>query len=251
MDKQTAILVNIPHASTVIPEAEASSFNAKYLQREIGLMTDHFTDDLFSSDNTTIRFPVSRLVCDVERFRADEDEIMSAKGMGAIYTACSDYNRLRTVSDEHKEYLLKTYYDPYHQEFEEQTERKLQTFGKCLIIDGHSFPAKPLPYENGQNPCRPDICIGMDDYHTPSRITELLYSHFEGKGYTVAVNAPFAGAIVPSRFYRTNLDVQSVMIEINRGLYIDNEIRKTKRYGQVKRDIGEAIRALESHIQIK
>lgn len=32
--------------------------------------------------------------------------------------SCFDYNRLRTVSDEHKEYLLKTYYDPYHQEFE-------------------------------------------------------------------------------------------------------------------------------------
>jgi len=56
-------------------------------------MTDAFTDDLFVPDFVgaqTIIFPMSRLVLDPERFLNDDDEIMSALGMGVIYTRTSD-----------------------------------------------------------------------------------------------------------------------------------------------------------------
>jgi N-formylglutamate amidohydrolase len=47
-------------------------------------ITDHFTDDLFALPNhlaTPVRFPVSRLVVDPERFENDELEPMS----GAVW----------------------------------------------------------------------------------------------------------------------------------------------------------------------
>jgi len=47
------------------------------LALELLCMTDAFTDDLFAStpfEAARVVFPVSRLVCDVERFANDADE---------------------------------------------------------------------------------------------------------------------------------------------------------------------------------
>ncbi|MBR0092762.1 MAG: N-formylglutamate amidohydrolase [Lachnospiraceae bacterium] len=245
MQKTSEIIINIPHASTVIPKDERQYFVTKELQREITVMTDHFTDDLFDVGEERLIFPVSRLVCDVERFRDDAKEIMSRKGMGAIYTSCHDHSRLRVMPEAHKEHLLKTYYDPYHKSFENMVQDRLDVFGHCLIIDGHSFPGIPLPYEIDQSKERPDICIGTDDFHTPGEMVDMLRVFFRKQGYTVALNAPFAGAIVPARYYRNNSNVQSLMIEINRGLYIDHQVRKKPQYEKIKTDIAGAIRMLK------
>ena len=49
----------------------------------------------------------------------------------------------------------------------------------CLIIDGHSFPALPLPYELNQRAFRPDFCIGTDDFHTPEELVATVESELE------------------------------------------------------------------------
>src|SRR6185436_3514585 len=68
---------------------------------------------------------------------------------------------------------------------------------------------------------RPDICIGTDDFHTPAALSSLAGRLCEQAGWTVAVNRPFAGALVPMAYYRTDARVQALMIEVNRRLYLD------------------------------
>ena len=244
MQKKNPVLINVPHSSTFIPPGERRFFETPYLNRELAVMTDHFCDDLYRTGDEMLRFPISRLVCDPERFRDDSEEIMATIGMGAIYTSCSDGTRLKKVSISHKEKLLRKYYDRYHRRFESAVERKIRKYGKCLIIDGHSFYDEPLPYEFDQEPTRPDICIGTDDYHTPREIEQKLSCFFAERGYSVKINSPFAGSIVPLRYYRKDRRVMSVMIEINRGLYINHEINKTKDYARIKNDMAEAVRLL-------
>ncbi|MCL0044082.1 N-formylglutamate amidohydrolase [Dehalococcoidia bacterium] len=69
------------------------------LDSELLAMTDLFTDQLFgqagSYGATLFINRVSRLVMDPERFPDDQDEPMSAKGMGAIYTKTSQGGDLR------------------------------------------------------------------------------------------------------------------------------------------------------------
>jgi N-formylglutamate deformylase len=89
-----------------------------------------------------------------------------------------------------------------------------------MLIDGHSFPSIPLPYELDQGPERPDICIGTDPDHTPHWLRDLAVAVFEGLGWSVAVNRPFSGALVPFA-YATHRRVGSVMVEVNRRLYMD------------------------------
>jgi N-formylglutamate amidohydrolase len=90
-----------------------------------------------------------------------------------------------------------------------------------LIVDAHSFPARPLPYEAYQDPDRCDICVGTDPFHTPIWLADLAIHEFRNRGYRVEVNCPFGGSLVPEKHYRQDKRVLSIMIEVNRSLYMD------------------------------
>ncbi len=93
----------------------------------------------------------------------------------------------------------------------------------CLIIDGHSFPALPLPYELNQTAFRPDFCLGTDDFHTPDELVAKVEKILKSCGYSTAQDQPFSGTIVPMKHYRKDQRVQSLMIEINRWLYLKKD----------------------------
>ena len=211
----SAIILHIPHASTALPNEVEFLLGHEALAYEVDAMTDHHTDRLFDlSGARRCVFPVSRLVADPERFIEDE---MEQVGMGVIYTHTSSGQRLRHISTAQRQYLIDQYYHPHHLQLTMIARDVLIKHDRCLIIDCHSFSALPLHYETDKY--RPDICIGTDAFHTPPSLTANLVYTFEKLGYSVAINTPFAGAIVPLDYYQRDQRVQSVMIEINRGLY--------------------------------
>jgi len=188
-------------------------------------MTDRHTDELFDVPGLSaerIVFPVSRLVVDPERFLEDSKEPMAARGMGAVYERTSDSRPLRDKpSADERRMLIDRYYRPHHTRLNGAVDRSLARHGRCLIVDGHSFPSRPLPYEDDQDPDRPEICIGTDDFHTPEHLAGEAVAIFERAGFRTAVNRPFAGTIVPMAHYRRDPAVASIMVEVNRGLYMD------------------------------
>src|SRR6056297_1290090 len=152
-----SIILHIPHSSTMIPEEERQHLllSEPELETELLKMTDHYTDELFEFEHsqiTTLRFPISRLILDPERFIDDQQEAMSARGMGVIYTKTSDGKKLKVpLPTAHREYLLNAYYHPHHTQLKNMVQSALHTEKKALIIDCHSFPGFPLPYEFEQN----------------------------------------------------------------------------------------------------
>lgn len=230
MQKQSPLLIHVPHAGIDIPAHERVAFplSEPELAREKFLMTDHYCDMLFDFGETELVFPYSRLLCDMERFRRDEDEPMAARGMGAVYTKRSDGRILRRVTANERERILREYYDAHHARFASLTWEKLEAFGCCLILDGHSFHPSRLPHEDDPN--RPDICIGVDEYHTPLELVERCVRLLTGQGCTVAINSPFSGSIVPIEFYRKDANVLSIMFEVNRRLYMDGRGEKTPEF---------------------
>ena len=115
-----------------------------------------------------------------------------------------------------------------------------------MIIDCHSFPSIALQYELDQSEARPDICIGADDFHTPDWIIDKLFEEFEGFGYSTAVNKPFSGTIVPLPYYKKEPKVLSVMIEVNRKLYMDElSGSKNSGYNTLKSNISIILSKLE------
>jgi N-formylglutamate deformylase len=212
-----AIILHIPHASTVLPNKVAFLLGAENLAYEVDAMTDHHTDQLFDlSGARRCVFPVSRLVVDPERFIEDS---MESVGMGVVYTHTAAGEALRAISEIDRLALINSYYHPHHTALTRMADECLEKHNQCLIIDCHSFPAQPLPYENDLN--RPDICIGTDSYHTSAELKGCLLEAFEAAGYVVAIDSPFSGSIVPLKHYQLDRRVSSVMIEVNRSLYDD------------------------------
>ena len=101
-------------------------------------------------------------------------------GMGVTYTRGSLRQPLSEQPSQGKrQELLERYYIPHHQKLTEAVEESLLANDHCLIIDGHSFPALPLPYELNQTSFRPDFCLGTDDFHTPEEPVERVETILE------------------------------------------------------------------------
>ncbi len=238
------MLLHIPHSSTYIPEDLLGMFTVskETLDHELLVMTDRYTDELFDCSDNRIVFPVSRLICDVERFREKDMETMTSKGMWVCYENTSELTPLKRVSREHASCVLEHYYDMHHKALTEAAAHTKDLCGNVLIIDCHSFSPLPLPYEDDRTADRPDICIGTDDFHTPRTVSDTLVKAFSEMGYRVSINSPYSGSLVPMAYWRRDPSVMSVMIEVNRKLYMDGTTgEKLKRFNTVRDHIGKAL----------
>jgi len=221
------VILHIPHDSIMIPKDIADQYiiSNDELYQELILMTDHSTRQLFAKDvkkDRIVYAQFSRLVVDVERFEDDGKEPMASHGMGVIYTKTANQKALRRpLSIDEREYLLDRFYRPYHDWFQSEVDKVLKKYGHCLVMDCHSFLSRPLPYEMKQSLRRPEICIGTDPFHTPKELEESFVKAFTDEGYSVSVNEPFSGAIVPMKHYKKDDRVKAIMIEVNRSLYVD------------------------------
>jgi N-formylglutamate amidohydrolase len=244
------IIAHVPHASVVIPPDVRAEIllSDDELADEILRLTDHFTDELFADlaqlGATLFVNDLSRFVFDPERFLDDSAEPMASRGQGVVYWQGTQGQPLRRASSELREHHVRLRYRPYHAALDELVAQQLQAAGECLLIDCHSFPSVPLPSELDQSPDRPDICIGTDETHTPSALATAFEGAFADEGWRVKRDAPFAGTFVPSGSYGTDTRVRSVMIEVRRGLYMDEAAgTRLSVLGQVRAAITRAVSA--------
>ena len=240
------LIIHIPHSSMDIPKKHLDTFTADsetILQNQIAL-TDYATDDLFNHLNHQNRlvFPVSRLLCDVERYENDEDEIMVNRGMGVVYTHGAYGEKLRLTNVNLRNEIVQLYYKPHHNQLLKAVQTMIDEEGYCIIVDAHSFPSKPLPYEFDQNPDRADFCIGTDDYHTPASLVKCITDYLREMKYSVELNKPYSGTMIPLELYNKGVPVISVMIEVNRRLYMDEAtVTRSSGYDSTKRTINNLL----------
>jgi len=242
------VVLHIPHSSRDVPaeERRAICLDDVELQKELLRMTDAHTDQLFPGtplEAARVVFSISRLICDVERFASDENEPMVTRGMGVIYTRTSNGDVLRALPDAAtRRSLLDRWYWPHHSRLEHVVNAVVRELDVCLIVDSHSFPSVALPYELDQTGERADFCVGTDAFHTPSYLRDVIVAAVKDAGYSVGVDTPFAGALVPRAFYRKDRRVLSAMIEVNRGIYLDEDSGRPKEeFSQVRAVVGQLI----------
>jgi N-formylglutamate amidohydrolase len=160
----------------------------------------------------------SRLVVDPERF-PDEREEMLAVGMGAVYTRTAHGGRLRRDDEARDQALLDQHYRPYASAVTDLVDERLAATGRAVILDIHSYPRRPLPYELHADGPRPAVCLGTDAFHTPPGLVDAALAAFSGIG-DVDLDTPFAGCYVPLRHYRRQPAVSAIMVEIRRDTYL-------------------------------
>lgn len=232
------MILHIPHSST---DTLGKKFECD-IDLELSRLTDWYTDELYECDDAKrLVFPISRLICDVERFEDDSLEPMSQKGMGVCYTKNSHGDTLRAISEHEKADIIQRYYRAHHDRLEKLVDEELCYGDRALIVDCHSFSSTPLYHEDDKTMPRPDICLGADRFHTDIELLDAFVSSFSSLGYRVKINSPFSGTIVPQKYYHKDNRVQSIMIELNRSLYMDESLVKKSNFDDLRCEISDIL----------
>ncbi len=243
------LILHVPHSSSNLPFKDGYVVSDELLKNEILKLTDWYTDDLFHSDkDETTQAEFSRIFCDPERFSEDEHEEMASVGMGVLYEKMDNGKIMRVISPELRSKILNEYYWAHHKKLNNAVNQQLEKYGKAIIIDCHSMSDIPFIRDKDQNTKRTDYSIGIDSIHTSDELLQTTLNFFSDRGIEVAINSPYSGTLVPMEHYQKNENIQSIMIEVNRKLYLnDNSNVKSENYSVVKRllqDYLEVIRQL-------
>lgn len=139
-------------------------------------------------------------------------------------------------------------HDAYHGHLASRLDDMRREYGFALLIDCHSMPSV--------QPGRRNLCdIVLGDRFGSSADTRLMARierSFRAHGFTVARNAPYAGGYTTRRYGRPRRGVHALQVEINRGLYMDEQrITRAAGFSRLKdalslviSDIIEAARML-------
>lgn len=254
------VILHAPHGGLEITGEALNSLmiDENELRTELLNMTDLHTDRLaldirrqllLSYDHSAVVSTFvnkeSRFVIDPERF-PDEREEMNAVGMGVVYTHGSQGQRIRSDDAFLRDRLIAEKFAPYAQGLEDMVTENLKRHSKVVILDIHSYASKALPYELHKDDLRPEICIGVDDFHSPTIMVENVTRILEQYGYETSINSPFTGTYVPLKYYGSNSEVSSIMLELRRDIYMDetNGALDTPSYNYLLHALTEVVDGL-------
>ncbi|MBK8198191.1 MAG: N-formylglutamate amidohydrolase [Acidobacteria bacterium] len=125
----------------------------------------------------------------------------------------------RLLSRSEGEERLAFIHDAYHQHLTETLDGLRRAHGHALLIDCHSMPS----VQPGRRALT-DIVLG-DRFGSSAdpRLMARIERSFRAQGFTVARNAPYAGGYTTRRYGRPRRGVHALQVEINRGLYMDEQ----------------------------
>ena len=219
---------------------------------------DAFVDELFAgaaalgAPMIAACFP--RAYCDVNRAMSELDAGMFdqaldmpvdaptprvAAGLGVIPRIVRDGAEIytRKLSPREAELRLSRLYRPYHAALAGLADETRKRFGIAVVVDCHSMPSALSV---------PDIVLG-DRYgaSAPPLLTGWAENAFVGGRFSTARNAPYAGGYTTMLYGRGSHGLFGLQIEINRGLYLDEDrIQRKPGFDGLKKRLTEALARL-------
>ena len=237
------LVYDSPHSGSALPE----SFGTVLAPEILCQAEDSYVDALFAGvaerGATLIAAEFPRAFVDVNRAPDDIDpdmldgpwpvalnpSVRSERGIGLIRRLVGPgqaiYDRLLPV-DEIQTRLDDRYW-PYHRHLEQTLAALKRRFGAVFHVNCHSMKSVGNATTPDGPAQRPDVVIG--DLHGAScrpEFTRLVAGAFAERGYSVAVNDPYAGAHILSRYGDPAAGGHSLQVEINRALYMDESTRQ-------------------------
>lgn len=217
------IVAWMPHSNTFLPFIFEPGNKA--VIKDSQRYTDLYVDKLFDFIPDIIKSDYARHVVDLERYEDDEKEVMSKYGLGMLYSKLTNGKKFKRefgVSDAQLIY----YYRNKHAEL----QRRVEEVGNgCLLLDLHSFNKKEKFLKiKGK---APDICIGYNSFDDIKPETlEKIERYCKSVGLKVGFNNPYSGAMTAD----TIVKHRSVMIEVNKDLYLEDNELKSDSYKVVQ-----------------
>ena len=223
-DEKRFPIFHVPHDGEQFPEELMDSVCIsqsrffRYHEEMRDIMVRQMIPENYRNAEQAVIFPISRLLCDVERFIGPE-EVMEHYGMGFCYEKAYDGTVIKKLSEDIREKTL-VYYHKHH----DRIDRICAQHRRILLVDLHSYSDEIVPRDFLQQGIdTPDICIGTDSFFTPDLLTSFTEEKFRSAGYSTNLNYPYSGCFIPDTVLsgESDCDLVSVMIEVNKRVYLD------------------------------
>lgn len=232
-----------PHSGTLYPREFLAA--ARLDRVAIRRSEDSFVDELFAAaprhGAPLVAARYARAFCDVNRepYELDpamfEDELPAFANTTSLRVAGGHGTIARVVGAGAEIYRgkltfaeadrrIRDCYQPYHATLARLLTETRARFGVAVLIDCHSMPSVGGPLERDSGRHRPDIVLG-DRYGSACapELVETATQVLQSLGYRVTRNAPYAGGFNTHHYGRPAEQIHALQIEINRGLYMDEE----------------------------
>ncbi len=260
---EVPVIFDSPHSGTVYPEDFGFAIDYQVLRKG----EDTFVHELFDAAPANgahlleAHFP--RTYIDPNRPEDDIDEkllnapwpgplnpgIKTKSGIGLVWRLAFEtvpiYGRILSIGEVQNR--IETYHRPYHGTLDESVASLKKHFGKVWHINCHSMPAlSDARSPEGPGIARPDFCLGDRDGTTAEPgFVRFVFDFLKAKGYNVAINDPYKGVELVRRYGDPANGSNSLQIEINRRLHINEDTReKNENFARLKADVDALVGAI-------
>ena len=259
------LVVDSPHSGRAYPKDFGHAASLALLRRAEDAFVDDLYEDAPRHGAGFLKALFPRSYVDPNRHEGEIDPGMLADdwphaiatsertqmGLGLIRRLIRGnvpvYDRLLPIAE--IEGRIARFHRPYHDELEAMLTELHARFGAVWHINAHSM--KALGRKQGKSIPRDDFVLGdLDGESCDPEFTAFVAETLQGCGYSVRINHPFKGAELVKRFGRPRESRHSLQIEVNRGLYMDEEkIEKTDGFDALKRDIDRMLEAVGGFVE--
>jgi len=253
------LVLDSPHSGTRHPDDFRPAAPMEALRRT----RDAYVDELFGAGPglgavlLAARFP--RCYMDANRDLVDVDPAMidgawphpvkpsfkTSRGTGLVWRIVPPdtpiYDRRLTAAE--VEHRIEAYWRPYHRAVKADLDAVCERSGAVWHVNCHSMPARGDASTEDGPVARAEMVLGDRDGTTcAAAFTETVGGFLKGRGYDVKVNDPYKGVELVRRYSDPAAGRHSLQIEINRGLYMDEESgEKSAGFARVQADMTDLI----------
>jgi len=264
-----ALVCDSPHSGTTYPDDFGYSVALADLRKCEDTLVDALWADVPNVGGTLIhaRFPRSyidtnRACIDIEVAMLSDPwpgEVQASErcltlGNGLVFskttTLADIYDRKLATGEIQRR--IDSCWKPYRHALSEALRNTRTAFGRAWHLNLHSMPSNA--YERlGRVSTTPLADVVLGDLHGRScspAFTRCVTDAFQALGYRVSINDPYAGQDLIREHGQPGTGCESLQIEINRKLYLDEETREPNaRYPQTRRDVSHVLRVIAAFIQ--
>lgn len=261
------LLVTLPHSGEKIP---TQCFWLNQLPEPILFAdADRYVDQLYLVALNEIRAEVvstqwHRYVVDLNRVPEDTDVTSlegspnpagtHPRGFHWVHTTKKETILPKPLSRELHLELKRLVYDEFHSAIEKSVQKlKLDQF-EIFHLDLHSMPSLGTSEHRDPGEQRADIVVSDCDGKSSSReFLELVLSSFKNVGFQVSYNWPYKGGRITERYGHPEKKHNTIQIELNRRLYMDEVTKKPKidLWPDLQLKLGKALHLIQSGLDQK
>jgi N-formylglutamate amidohydrolase len=143
---------------------------------------------------------------------------------------------------------VNTYHRPYHKILKNILDNTYRKFGSFYHVNAHSMQNQATAMsDQSQGTKRPDFVIGdREGTSCKRRFTDLIVDFLKSLNYSVDVNYPYKGMELIRAYSDPLQNKNSVQIEVNRKLYMNEETReKIDNFKILKQDLKKLINEIK------